>query len=148
MKLIWIKDTKVSIYRKLICGHYIDSFNHMNNARYLELFEEARWTICQDLVDAIFKHNAIFVIVNINIDYKYPANCQDIVLIDAKLHAINNTSFVMRQTMVNEKTAQLLAKADFTMVLLDKNTNRPKKINAPLREVFDNWVKQTQDDLC
>ena len=34
---------KIFNYQMLIREHHLDSFNHVNNAAYLEILEDARW---------------------------------------------------------------------------------------------------------
>lgn len=56
-------------------GYHLDVYQHVNNARYLEFLEEARWEWLEDL-DAFHwmtQNNIAFIVVNININYRKPA---------------------------------------------------------------------------
>ena len=53
-------------------GFHIDIFSHVNNARYLEFMEEARWVIIDKYIGIkrMQAKGIIFVVVNININYR------------------------------------------------------------------------------
>ena len=55
-------------------GYHCDAYSHVNNARYLEFLEEARWNFLEPALKEKFfeERNLIFVVVNINIAYKKP----------------------------------------------------------------------------
>ena len=80
-------------------AYQCDSYGHVNNARYLEFFEEARWQLISlsDL-DNYLKDNKLgMVVVRILVNYKRPAVPNDIIHIDAKLGEIGNSSFTIHQ---------------------------------------------------
>ena len=56
-------------------GYHLDMYGHVNNARYLEFLEEARWRLFEDYFDVDYwqKRGLGFVAVNINIAYRRPA---------------------------------------------------------------------------
>ena len=130
------------VYRKMISGQYIDVYGHMNHARFIELFEEARWHLCLELLNDLAKYNTAFIIVNLNIDYKRAANCQDWVLIDAQLHQINNSSIILKQTMRHETTQKILSSTNITLALVDLETKRAKKINGEIKQILEQWQEK------
>lgn len=56
-------------------GYHLDVYQHVNNARYLEFLEEARWDGLEnsESFQWLTAHNIAFVVVNININYRRPA---------------------------------------------------------------------------
>jgi len=60
-------------------GYHLDVFGHVNNARYLEFLEEARWAIFDDKVNLedLAREGYVFTVVNININYRRPAFLHD-----------------------------------------------------------------------
>jgi len=52
----------------IVRGFHIDVFSHVNNARYLEFMEEARWVVIDKYFDLkrMQTKGIIFVVVNIN----------------------------------------------------------------------------------
>lgn len=53
-------------------GYHLDVYQHVNNARYLEFLEEARWDGLEnsDSFQWMTARNIAFVVVNININYR------------------------------------------------------------------------------
>ena len=57
-----------------IRGYHLDAYQHVNNARYLELLEEARWCHYEDYPPTYLQEKGWgFIIVNININFKNSA---------------------------------------------------------------------------
>ncbi|MFC0140602.1 YbgC/FadM family acyl-CoA thioesterase, partial [Erwinia mallotivora] len=56
-------------------GYHLDVYQHVNNARYLEFLEEARWAWLEqlDVFNWMTENRLAFVLVNININYRRPA---------------------------------------------------------------------------
>ncbi|PLK60060.1 thioesterase, partial [Klebsiella quasipneumoniae] len=52
-------------------GYHLDVYQHVNNARYLEFLEEARWDGLENspAFQWMTEKNIAFVVVNININY-------------------------------------------------------------------------------
>jgi len=52
-------------------GYHLDVFSHVNNARYLEFLEEARWSVLEEsgFMEYMFESDIAFIVVNINIDF-------------------------------------------------------------------------------
>ncbi|XUK72398.1 hypothetical protein ABMA09_05505 [Erwinia rhapontici] len=68
-------------------GYHLDVYQHVNNARYLEFLEEARWAWLEES-EAFHWMNKLgmaFVVVNININYRRPAVMGDVLVIDSQL---------------------------------------------------------------
>jgi thioesterase-3 len=119
-------------------GYHIDLYQHVNNARYLEFLEEARWNHYEDaLVHSQFKENKwAFVIVNINISYKKPAHLGHTVEVLTAVKNITNRSVTMQQTVRLRDTDIVCAEAEVTFVILDGH-GKPMVIEGPLRELLE-----------
>ncbi len=65
-------------------GFHIDVFQHVNNARYLEFLEEARWEWLdgEPAAQWMAENQIAFIVVNININYRRPAVLGDLLRID------------------------------------------------------------------
>ncbi|EEG84595.1 acyl-CoA thioester hydrolase, YbgC/YbaW family [Proteus penneri ATCC 35198] len=70
-----------------VYGFHLDVFEHVNNARYLEFLEQARWDWIEQHLDFDwFKRNGLaLVVANININYRLPASLGDELLIDCDI---------------------------------------------------------------
>lgn len=124
-------------------GYHIDVFGHMNNARYLELMEEARWQYVEATnFGALLKaNNWGFAVVNINITYKKPAFAGNILTFMIEVTRMGNSSMTLQQNMYLKGTDTLIAQADVTFVVLNLANNRPVKITDELKDAFT--IKET-----
>jgi conserved hypothetical protein TIGR00051 len=82
-------------------GYHLDVYQHVNNARYLEFLEEARWDGLEN--SASFQwmtaHHIAFVVVNININYRRPAVLSDVLTVTSKVEQLNGKSGVLSQVV-------------------------------------------------
>jgi thioesterase-3 len=121
-----------------IRGYHLDLYGHVNNARYLEFAEEARWNHFEDLLDwGEFERNGwAFVVVNINIDYKAPVLLGDLLEIETKLKNAGQRSVVMQQIFQVKGKDKPSAEVDVTFVILDKKTGKSLPLEGRLREAL------------
>ncbi len=118
-------------------GYHLDGYNHVNNARYLEFLEEARWQYYDNLSkEALQKADWAFVIVNININYKYPATLGDFLRIQTEVDKVGGTSMTFQQTVYLNDTDTVVCEAKVTFVILDKQSGRPKSIEGELKQIL------------
>jgi len=116
-------------------GYHTDLYQHVNNARYLEFLEEARWQLVETHLDvnAFTGGKLSFFIVNINISYRSPARVGDTVTVRSGLKRIGNKSAVIRQQIINKATGTVCVDADVTFVIADTG-GRPLKLEADLKD--------------
>lgn len=102
-------------------GYHIDVYQHVNNARYLEFLEEARWQwLAQVPTFAWMQENQVaFVVVNININYRRPAVLGDELRIDSELMRLNAKSGVISQKVTRTADECAVADATLTFVCID-----------------------------
>ena len=116
-------------------GYHTDLYQHVNNARYLEFLEEARWQLFEDHMDleSFMRGGYLFFVININISYRNPARVGDTVTVRSGLKKIGNKSAVIRQQIINKATGTVCVDADVTFVIADTG-GRPLKLEADLKE--------------
>ena len=75
-------------------GFHLDVYQHVNNARYLEFLEEARWDGLEnsESFQWMTAHNIAFVVVNININYRRPAVLGDVLTVTSQVQQIMDLS--------------------------------------------------------
>ena len=114
-----------------IRGYHIDLFGHVNNARYLEFLEEARWSFFEGKIDleGWKKRGLIFSVVNININYRSSASLGDVLEIRTRISKLGDKSGTMRQEVLQKGSEAMVADADITFVMVDKKTGKPNKRN-------------------
>jgi thioesterase-3 len=119
-------------------GFHIDIFSHVNNARYLEFMEEARWVVIDKYFDLkkMQAKGIIFVVVNININYRRPASMGDILELYLGLTKIGGKSAVFYQEIRLKGTDTVVADAQVTFVFADKNTGKAVKIDDEIKRLI------------
>ncbi|TPG64167.1 acyl-CoA thioesterase [Ewingella americana] len=115
-------------------GFHIDVYQHVNNARYLEFLESARWEWLDN--KSGFKwmsaNNIAFIVVNININYRKPATLGDVLRIDSSLQQLNGRSGVIEQVITRE--GDIVADATLTFVCIDLRTQKALPLEGELLE--------------
>ena len=119
-------------------GFHIDIFSHVNNARYLEFMEEARWVVIDKYFDLkkMQAKGIIFVVVNININYRRPASMGDILELYLGLTKIGGKSAVFYQEIRLKGTDTVVTDAQVTFVFADKNTGKAVKIDDEIKRLI------------
>ena len=119
-------------------GFHIDIFSHVNNARYLEFMEEARWVVLDKYIDLkrMQAKGIIFVVVNININYRRPASMGDILELYLGLTKIGGKSAVFYQEIRLKGTDTVVADAQVTFVFAGKNTGKAVKIDDEIKRLI------------
>lgn len=95
-------------YEILILERHLDSFGHVNNAVYLNLYEEARWDLITKNglgLDEIVKNKKGPVLLDLQLTFKAELrNREKIKIISQSRPEIKNNLIVtMDQKMINEK---------------------------------------------
>jgi thioesterase-3 len=122
----------------IIRGYHMDVFGHMNNARYLELMEEARWQYIDatHFQETLTKKNWGFAVVNVNINFKKEIYANDTISFEIEVIRMGNSSMTLEQRMVRKKTGELCAVAEVTFVMLNLENHRPARITEEVKLAF------------
>ena len=126
-------------------GFHIDVFSHVNNARYLEFMEEARWVVLDQYINfrKIAAKGIIFVVVNININYRKPASLGDVLELYIDLARTGNKSAAFYQELRLKGTDTVVADADVTFVFADKNTGKAVVIDDEIKKLLEDFRNKT-----
>jgi thioesterase-3 len=129
-------------------GYHLDLYSHVNNARYLEFLEEARWSFFEELGDLpkFLASGVALIVVNINIDYRYPATMGDELAIECSIKSISNRSAVIHQRVSLAGTETLVAEADVTFVAFDAKLNKAVQISGDLKDLLESMQQQPASD--
>ncbi len=103
-------------------GYHADFYGHVNNARYLEFFEEDRWAFFESKIDLRewVEKGLVFLVVNININYRRAVPVGETLLVSTNVEKIGNRSVVMRQEILLKESKEVAADALVTFVVIDK----------------------------
>ena len=129
----------MSVTKIKIRGYHEDRFGHVNNARYLELLEEARWADFERRgVDAGFlKENGVFpVVVRLSIAYRRPASAGDTVNVSVDVKSAGRRKIVLAQEIRLDGSETVCAEAEIEVVFLDEATGRPVPLGEPFYSVW------------
>lgn len=117
-------------------GYHLDVYQHVNNARYLEFLEEARWSYLEDHGDVAWfaEHKLAWVIVNININYRDAATMGHTLEVQTRFSKIGSKSAAIHQAIYIAGTDKLVADADITFVCLDQKTGKAVAIEGDVKQ--------------
>lgn len=120
-------------------GYHLDLYRHVNNARYLEFLEEARWSFLESKgnLDYLQDNGYTFALVNININYRRAAYMGEVLEIATSVKSIGNRSCVMHQLVVLQGSDTVVADADVTFVLVDTRTEKAAPLEGSLRAALE-----------
>ena len=129
--------SKEFVYNKLILEHHLDTFGHVNNATYLELYEEARWDFLEQNgfgLRRIQEQQQGPVILELNLSFQKELINREEISIVSHISEIkkNGLITVMNQKMI--KSGQVLAsELNVTFALMDL---KKRKLMKPT----DEWM--------
>lgn len=125
-------------------GYHLDIYQHVNNARYLEFLEEARWGYLEDSGDIEWfaKHNLAWIIVNININYRVAATMGDTLEVLTSFSKIGGKSAVVKQEVRITGKDAIAADAEVTFVCLDQKTGKAVVIDGALKQRLEQHLQE------
>jgi len=124
-------------------GYHLDIYGHVNNARYLEFFEEARWEFFErlDMVRLMEEAQQAFVLVNTNVTYKLPGIVGDVFDIETRIDDLGTKSCKVGQTIRSRKSGKVVTEGVFTFCLIDIKTNMPIPFEGIMRDELERMIE-------
>jgi len=126
------------IQRIKVRGYHCDFYGHVNNARYLEFLEEARWAYFEesvDLADWQARHQG-FVVARIDISFRRPAPEGTVLEILSRMGELGPRFGVIHQLVRDAGTDKTVAEADVTFAVVDTRTGRSLPLEGEVRAPF------------
>lgn len=122
-----------------IRGYHIDTYGHVNNTRYLEFLEEARWTLKDNYLHFLDTHIEKYglVVVNNTVNYLASAYLGDTIRIESWIAKIGTKSVKLQHDIFNDVTDQVLVKAEATFVFINREKNQSEVIPKELIKNFN-----------
>ncbi|NME69261.1 acyl-CoA thioesterase [Flammeovirga aprica] len=117
-------------------NYHIDSFQHVNNMRYMEFLEEARWCHFENNETLVLasKEDTTFVIANYNINFKFPASMHQELELHSQVIKVGGSSVTFHQIIYIKGTDLVALEADVVLVAFDIKTQKPKKISPIIKD--------------
>ena len=108
-------------YRFSVRGYELDSYNHVNNAVYLNYYEQARWEIMRTtgLLEKLIADKIFLVVTEIKIRYSKEACLFDNLLISTKIE-FTGPYVMFKQRMINEDSGIKLSTAEVKTLPLNR----------------------------
>lgn len=120
-------------YEMMIKESHLDTFGHVNNAKYLEILEEARWDLITKngygLKEIMSKKQGP-VILEVNLKFRKELKNREKIKISTAMSRHDGKIGYIEQTILNEK-GETAAIAVFTYAFFDL---KERKIIAPTAE--------------
>lgn len=125
----------------IVRGYHCDAYGHVNNARYLEFFEECRWSFLQPIVqDQTFdKLGLLFVVYKINVHYKRPLVPNDKVDVQIREVTYSSRSIEFKQEI--RKGEIVYTQADVQFVLLEAQSKKATPITEIIKSMFNELMQ-------
>src|SRR4051794_30746800 len=129
----------------------MDAFGHVNNARFLTLFEEARTELIARIATAEGLSGLMsgVVVARHEIDYLRPIDYQpDPVRIDTWVVQVRNVSFTVGYEMFTRDGGEVASRAQTVLVPYDLAAGRPRRLGPVEKEFLNAWLLDAPDDAA
>jgi acyl-CoA thioester hydrolase len=108
-------------FQLIVRESHLDTFGHVNNATYLQMFEDARWELITrngyDL-NYVKKVQKGPVILEVNLKYLREIQLREKITITVRLVEYSKKIGILEQKLINEK-GEVACEAKFTFGLFD-----------------------------
>lgn len=114
----------------------IDNLNHVNNVVYVQWVQDvatAHWNV---LASAEIQKKYSWVVLKHEIEYATPAFLNDILLVKTWVEKSAGVRSERHVEFYNEKSNKLIVRAKTTWCLLDAVTQKPRRIEADILDIF------------
>jgi tol-pal system-associated acyl-CoA thioesterase len=102
---------------------------------YLKFMERARTEFMRALgygKDYIFTHELMFVVSDVEVNYRAPARLDDELVATAQIERLRGAALVFRQSV--RRGAQVLAEGVITVACVDRDGVRPRRLPRDMAE--------------
>ena len=119
-------------------GYHCDFYGHVNNARYLEFLEEARWGFLEDGLDlAEWKARGLgFVVTEVTIKYRRPAGLNAVLEVRTRTGSLGPRGGVILQDVVLVESGELAASAQITFEVIDLARGKAVPLDGEIAETL------------
>lgn len=113
-------------------GYHLDGYGHVNNARYLEFLEEARWAFFEQHGLMRYLKGEMMVVARIDIRYRRPSAAGDVLRVETAVNHAEPRQVVLTQNIVLADTGKNAVEAEITLVPVSGETGRATDLNPEL----------------
>ncbi|TPD55778.1 MAG: acyl-CoA thioesterase [Thalassolituus maritimus] len=127
-------------------GFHIDVYQHVNNGRYMEFLEEARWEFMDHtgFAEKIAALGLSMVVVNTNINYRRPAVIHDVLDLGIRVAKIGSKSAVFEQTVTRQKdgATEMVVDATVTFCVMDPVAEKAVPLEGEIRTILEQVAEE------
>lgn len=117
---------------------HTDAFGHVNNARYLELLEEARWQFADriKLVEMLRERDLGFIIMDLRIRFREPVCEGDTICVATSLITLGTASGEVKQQVIKQGSDKIATNCLSHFILVERGSGRSVPIDGNIRELL------------
>mgnify|MGYP001790712995 FL=1 len=121
-------------------NYHLDGYGHVNNARYLEFLEEARWAFFEEhgLLSEI--DGLMLVVVRTDIRYRRAAVDGDILRFEGRLKELTSRRIILTQNIVLP-SGKNAVEAESTLMVVSAESGRSISIPEPLFTLLKQYAE-------
>ena len=121
-------------------NYHLDGYGHVNNARYLEFLEEARWAFFEEhgLLSEI--GGFMLVVVRTDIRYRRAAVDGDILRFEGRLKELTSRHIILTQNIVLP-SGKNAVEAEITLMVVSAESGRSISIPEPLFTLLKQYAE-------
>ena len=121
-------------------NYHLGGYGHVNNARYLEFLEEARWTFFEEhgLLSEI--DGLMLVVVRTDIRYRRAAVDGDILRFEGRLKELTSRHIILTQNIVLP-SGKNAVEAESTLMVVSAESGRSISIPEPLFTLLKQYAE-------
>ena len=121
-------------------NYHLDGYGHVNNARYLEFLEEARWAFFEEhgLLSEI--DGLMLVVVRTDIRYRRAAVEGDILRFEGRLKELTSRHIILTQNIVLP-SGKNAVEAESTLMVVSAESGRSISIPEPLFTLLKQYAE-------
>lgn len=113
-------------------GYHMDGYGHVNNARYLEFLEEARWAYFEQHKLLPLLQGEMMVVARIDIRYRRPSTAGDELQVESRIIGLEPRQVLLQQNIVLTDSGKNAVEAELTLVPVSGETGRATDMNDNL----------------
>ncbi|MDO4641859.1 MAG: thioesterase family protein [Neisseria sp.] len=122
----------------VIRSYHLDGYGHVNNARYLEFLEEARWVFFERKGLSALLGDIQMVVSRMDIRYRRSAQEGDVLETETRLFEVLPRQIKFRQMMVFQNNGKVAVEAEVT--LMGVQNGKAVSLSESLRSALDGLV--------
>ena len=132
-----MSSNKIFEYRLKTKESHLDSFGHMNNAVYVQLYEEARWEFMNMSgmgLEYIQNTQIGPVLLDMQIRFKRELKNREDILIKSQAKEVRSSRIIILEQQIINSDGKVASEAVFTIGLLDLKARK-------LVEASEEWLR-------